>query len=82
MQYFAYFGITMLVLYCSQISQYILYLENTVHEIVPCKIWNPHITSTVLWNKNTETMKNDLYSQAALQSASVQWKCNEILQNT
>ena len=45
----------MLVLYYSQISQYTLYLENTMHEIVTlCKIWNPHITSTVLRNKNIE----------------------------
>jgi len=61
------------------------YLENTVHEVVSlCKIWNPHnITSTVLQNKNKniETVRNDLCSQAAPQSASVQWKCNETLQN-
>ena len=47
--------ITVLVLYYSQISQYALYPENTVREIVTlCKIWNPHIRSTVLRNKNTE----------------------------
>jgi len=42
----------MLVLYCSQISQYALYLENTVREIVTlCKICNPHnITSFYLAN--------------------------------
>jgi len=46
---------TMLVLYYSQISQYALYLENTVREVVTlCKIWNTHITSTVLRNKHTE----------------------------
>ena len=47
--------ITMLVLYCTQISQYAIYLENTVRETVTlCKIWNPDITSTVLQNKDIE----------------------------
>ena len=51
----AVFCITVIVLYYSQISQYALYLENTVREIVTlCKIWNPDITSTVLRNKNIE----------------------------
>ena len=67
------------LLYYSQISQYALYIENTVHTL--CKIWNPRITSTVLQNKNIEnsvlrvlscktrilkTVRNDLCSQAAL----------------
>ena len=47
--------ITMLVLYCSQISQYALHLDNTMREIVIlCKIRNPHITGSVLRNKNIE----------------------------
>ena len=38
------------------------YTEKTVREIVTlCKIWNPHIMSTVLRNKNIENSENRLH---------------------